>query len=121
MTSIQSESNIIYTVAEGKLTNEDYDRIIPVLQEKITSFDKVRWYFEMRDFKGWTPSALWRDLKFDFKNKEHIEMVAMVGDKKWEKDLTQLMKPFTDAEIKFFQTEDRENAKLWITRIRNED
>ncbi|MFD0976887.1 SpoIIAA family protein [Salinimicrobium gaetbulicola] len=121
MTSIQSEHNIIYTVAEGKLTNEDYNRILPLFQEKIVSFDKVRWYFEMRDFKDWTLSAMWRDLKFDIKNKEHFEMVAMVGDKKWEKDLTRLMKPFTGAEIRFFNTEDRENAKLWITMIRDED
>lgn len=121
MVSIHSEQNIIYTVAEDKLTNEDYNRILPLLQEKIETFNKIRWYFEMKDFKGWTLSALWRDMKFDIKNVNHIEMVAMVGDKKWEKDLTQLMKPFTDADIRFFETEDREKAKLWISKIRDED
>lgn len=121
MTSIQTDQNIVYTIAEGKLDDEDYERIIPLLQEKVRSFGKIRWYFEMRDFKGWTLSALWKDLKFDFKNNENMERIAMVGDRKWEKELTQLMKPFTEADIKFFETEEREEAKYWIKEITDED
>lgn len=117
MTSIQADQSVIYTIAEGELTDEDYDRIIPLLQEKVRSFGKIRWYFEMRDFEGWSFSAMWRDIKFDFSNEEHIEKVAMVGDKKWEKQLTQLMKPFTDAEIEFFETEDRQKAQNWIKKF----
>ena len=121
MTSIQIEQNIIYTIAEGKLDDEDYERIIPLLQEKVRSFGKIRWYFEMRDFKGWTLSALWKDLKFDFENRENLERIAMVGDREWEKELTQLMKPFTDADIKFFETEEREDAKDWIKELKYEN
>ena len=117
MVSIQVEHNIIYTVAEEKLTKEDYDRIIPVLQEKIRSFGTIRWYFEMRHFEGWTLSAMWRDLKFDFKNLENLERIAMVGDKKWEKELTQLMKPFTGATIKYFELTQKDEAKNWIVKI----
>ena len=68
MISIQIEHNIVYTVAEGKLTNEDYERLIPLLQEKVRSFGTIRWYFEMKEFEGWSLSAMWRDIKFDFKN-----------------------------------------------------
>lgn len=121
MTSIQADQNVVYTIAEGKLDNEDYERIIPLLQEKVQVFGKIRWYFEMRDFKGWSLSAMWKDIKFDLKNRKNFERIAMVGDKTWEKELTQLMKPFTDAEIKFFETEDREEAKHWIKEIINED
>lgn len=120
MISVHTDQNIIYTIAEDKLSDEDYDRIIPVLQGKIRTFGKIRWYFEMRDFKGWTLSAMWDDLKLGLKYSKDLEMIAMVGDKKWEKRLTQLMKPFTGAEIKFFKAENREQAKIWISRI-NED
>lgn len=121
MTSIHADKNIVYTVAEGKLTDEDYNRIIPLLQERLETYDKIRWFFEMRDFKGWSFSALWKDLKFSLKNRENLEMIAMVGDKKWEKELTELMKPFTEAEVKFFEEADRGNAKLWISKINDED
>lgn len=121
MTSLHAEHNIVYTVAEGKLTDEDYNRIIPLLQERLETYGKIRWYFEMQDFEGWSLSALWKDFKFSINNSEKLEMIAMVGDKKWEKELTQLMKPFTEAEVKFFEIEDRENAKIWIRKIKDKD
>lgn len=117
MLSIHLEHNIIYTIADEKLKDEDYDRLIPILEEKIRSYGTIRWYFEMREFEGWSLSAMWRDLKFDFRNKENLERIAMVGNKEWEKELTQLMKPFTGARIKYFQTREREEAKNWIKII----
>lgn len=117
MLSINTQHNIIYTIAEEKLTDEDYDRLIPLLQEKVRSFGKIRWYFEMKQFEGWSLSAMWRDIKFDFKNLENLERIAMVGDKKWEKELTLLMKPFTGAQIKYFELTDKEEAKNWIKKV----
>ena len=117
MTSVQTSENIVYTIAEEKLHDDDYERIVPLLQEKIQTFGKVRWYFEMRDFEGWTLSAAWDDLKFDFKNLDKMERIAMVGDEKWEKYLTQLMKPFTTADMKFFSMEEADEAKNWIKRF----
>lgn len=116
MVSVQEEQNIIFTIAEETLTDEDYDHMIPLLQEKIRTFGMVRWYFEMRNFKGWTPGSMWRDLKFSFKNLENFEKVAMVGDKNWEKQLTQLMKPFTGAEVRFFENVQKNEAKDWIKK-----
>ncbi|WP_029037464.1 SpoIIAA family protein [Salinimicrobium xinjiangense] len=117
MLSIHLEHNFIYTIAEDKLTDEDYDRLIPLLEEKIRSFGKVRWYFEMKEFEGWSLSAMWRDLKFNFRNKENLERIAMVGNKEWEKQLTQLMKPFTGATLKYFDSSEHEEAKNWIKKI----
>ncbi|MGA9326964.1 MAG: STAS/SEC14 domain-containing protein, partial [Salegentibacter sp.] len=69
---------------------------------------------EMKNFHGWTPSAMWEDAKLDFEHKDNFEKIAMVGSEKWEDWLSQLMKPFTKAEIKFFKLEEKELAKAWI-------
>ena len=114
MIKIEEKENIIYSVAEKELKDEDYERLIPLLQEKVKKYGMIRWYFEMRDFKGWSLSAMWKDLKFDAKNAENLEKIAMVGDKDWEEKLTQLMKPFTSADIKFFPLEQMPQAKEWI-------
>lgn len=114
MIRISAEENVVYTIAEEKLTDEDYNKIIPFLQEKIRAFGKIRWYFEMQDFDGWSLSAMWRDAKFDFEHNENMDKIAMVGSDKWEKGLTQLMKPFAKADIKFFELKEKETAKTWI-------
>lgn len=117
MLSVCVEQNIIYTFAEDKLTDEDYDRLIPLLEKKVRTYGKIRWYFEMQEFEGWSLSALWRDLKFDFNNKENLERIAMVGDKEWEEQLTRLMKPFTGAKIKYFDSTQSDEAKNWMRKI----
>ena len=117
MLSIQVDKNIVYTVAEEKLTDEDYDRLIPLLEEKVRSYGKIRWYFEMKEFEGWSLSAMWQDIKFDFSNKENLERIAMVGEENWEQQLTRLMRPFTGAAIKYFDRSEKEEAKNWIKKI----
>lgn len=114
MVTIEAKDNIIYSIAKDKLDDHDYNKIVPLLEEKIRSFKNIRWYFEMQDFHGWTLSAMWRDAKFDFAHKDEFEKIAMVGSEKWEDWLSQIMKPFTKAEIKFFKLEERELAKAWI-------
>ena len=42
------------------------------------------------------------------------EKIAMVGDKKWQNWITQFMKPFTNADIKYFNIDQKEDAKNWI-------
>ena len=115
MIEIQEKENVIYTVAEKELKDEDYERLIPLLQEKVRKFGMIRWYFEMRDFEGWSLSAMWKDFKFDVKNAENLEKIAMVGDKNWEDQLSKLMKPFTKADVKFFNLDQKEEAKAWIS------
>ncbi|MGA9588634.1 MAG: STAS/SEC14 domain-containing protein [Salegentibacter sp.] len=114
MVTIEAKDNIIYSIAEDKLDDQDYDKIVPLLEETIRNFKDIRWYFEMKNFHGWTPSAMWEDAKLDFEHKDNFEKIAMVGSEKWEDWLSQLMKPFTKAEIKFFKLEEKELAKAWI-------
>lgn len=114
MIQIESEKAIIYMTAIGKLTNNDYDKMLPILNEKIETFGKVSWYFQMKDFNGWSLSAFWRDVKFDIKNKDKLYKVAIIGYNDWQKLMTEFMKPFTNADIQFFDDKDENEAKKWI-------
>lgn len=116
MVQIEEQGNIIYTVATHQLDDEDYQKIIPAIKEKVKKYTMVRWYFEMHDFEGWSLGALWEDLKLDFQNRNNFEKIAMVGSKKWEEKLTDLMKPFTDADIRFFDLGQKEEARTWINK-----
>ncbi len=86
----------------GKLTRKDYKSFIPKVEKLILKFGKIRILFEMRDFQGWDTGALWEDIKFDIRHFSDIEYLALVGDKKWEKGMSIFCKPFTKAQIKYF-------------------
>lgn len=70
----------------------------------------------MQDFQGWDLKAVWRDLKFDVKHASQLEKVAMVNAKDWEVELTNLMNPFTSAEVHFFETGERKRLLSWIKK-----
>jgi ABC-type sulfate transport system substrate-binding protein len=97
-----------------KLTKEDYERFVPEFDKAILNNKKIRLLFEMKDFRGWDAKGLWEDLKVDFKHASDIERIAMIGDKAWEKAMSYICKPFTSAEIRFFQPEEREKALEWL-------
>lgn len=108
------DSNIVYTTSSGSLEKTDYDKLLPLVEDKIEQFGKVRLFFEMKDFSGWKPEAFVSDLKFDIKHAKDFEKVAMVGDKRWQEVVTAMMKPFTPAAVRFFGLNEREMAKAWV-------
>ena len=110
----EKTGNIIRTFVSDKLTKEDYEKMLPALQQTENEWDSVRWYFEMRDFSGWEPAAAFQDLKFDIEHANEMAKVAMVGTKKWEEWLTKTMKPFTSADVRYFDLQEREEALQWI-------
>lgn len=107
-------SNVVYTISSGTLEKNDYDKLLPLVEDKIERFGKIRWYFEMNHFTGWKPDTFLRDLQFDIKHAKHFEKVAMVGETKWQEWITDIMKPFTSGTVKYFNLSEREKAKRWI-------
>lgn len=109
-----ADGKIIEVQLNGKLTKEAYDAFVPVTEAKIKEFGKVRMLVVMHDFHGWDAGALWADLKFDVKHHSHIERLAIVGESKWEKGMSAFCKPFTSANIEYFDIAKLEEARKWI-------
>ncbi len=100
--------------ASGKLTKEDYEHSMPPVERLIKGHGKLRVLFDMEDFHGWTCGALWEDIKFDVKHFRDIERLAMVGDKKWEQWMATFCRPFTRAEIRYYDRGQVDEARAWI-------
>lgn len=110
----EARGKILATRARGKLTKEDYELMVPTLEEMIKEYGNVRWYMELENFRGWEGKALWKDLKFDVQHINDFEKIAIVGEAKWEELMTVAMKPFTQADVKYFDEDNTAAAKVWI-------
>ena len=98
----------------GKLHDEDYKHFVPTVEAAIKKHGKVRLLAQFEDFHGWDMHALWDDIKFSTKHCADVERVALVGDKKWEKWMAAVCKPFTLAKIRYFDVKDIEAAWKWV-------
>lgn len=109
-----SQGRVVGYEASGKLTDEDYQKFIPELETIIREQGKLRLLVAIKDFKGWTPKALWDDLKFDIKHYSDCERIALVGESQKEEWMAKLSKPFTKAEIKYFPLDQADQAWNWL-------
>ena len=109
----QQSDRIIEVATTGKLTRDDYDTFVPVIESEMKK-GKVKILFSMQDFSGCDAGALWEDIKFDMKHFGEIERLAMVGEKKWEEGMAWFCKPFTTAKISYFDHTEIDAARSWL-------
>jgi hypothetical protein len=112
---LKTESDkIIAFKMSGKLHDEDYKKFVPSVEAAIETHGKVRMLAQFHDFHGWDMHALWDDVKFATKHCTHIERIAMVGEKTWEKWMAKVCKPFTLARIRYFDADEVDEALAWL-------
>ncbi|MCX2738648.1 STAS/SEC14 domain-containing protein [Pontibacter anaerobius] len=110
----QSKDDLVAFRISGNVDRSDYDVMLPLLQERIRQHGKIRVYAEVQDVEDFSLRALWEDIKFDIKHAFDFSKVALVGDEKWVDWLTVMAKPFTSAEVKYFDFTQRPLAWDWI-------
>jgi hypothetical protein len=111
---IEETKNIVRVEVTGKLTQEDYDKLIPSWKATIARHGKMRLLFVMKDFHGWEPGAAWDDLQFDLKHGAQVERVAMVGEEKWQKWISKLGALFAETNVRYFDESNLANAERWV-------
>jgi hypothetical protein len=98
----------------GKLTQADYDELIPSWKAFIARQGRLRLLFVMRDFNGWEPRAAWDDFRFSQKHEAQVERIAMTGDKQWEYWMTKIASWFVSANVRYFDLSQLDQAEQWI-------
>ncbi|HKB58785.1 MAG TPA: STAS/SEC14 domain-containing protein [Gallionellaceae bacterium] len=99
----------------GKLKDEDYHSFAPAVDQMIAAVPgKVRLFVRLEDFYGWDLHGAWDDLAFGIKHYSDTDRIAMVGEKKWEEWMTLLWKPFSRAEVRYFDAAHIGDAWTWI-------
>jgi len=110
----ESKGDLVAFRISGHVDKNDYDVMLPLLEEKIKQYGKINVYAEMQEVEDFTLKALWEDLKFDFRHAADFKKAAFVGEQKWLDWLTIAASPFTSAKVKHFTLEQRLQALDWI-------
>jgi hypothetical protein len=109
------DGQVLIVNLSGKLKAADYDTFGPAVEQSIAKHGKISAVVEMHDFDGWEMGALWEDIKFDTKHFRDFDRLAMIGDEKWEQAMAAFCKPFTTAEVKYFDRAESQQAIAWAS------
>ena len=107
-------AKIVGFTLSGKLHDQDYQVFVPAVEAALAEQGKLRLLAQFEDFHGWDMHAAWDDLKFGVKHYADFERVAMVGDQVWEEWMAKLCRPFTSAELKYFDSTEQSVALDWL-------
>lgn len=100
----------------GKLTKADYATFIPAFEQLIQTKGKQRVLLDMSGFQGWAWGAAWEDLKFGVRHFSDIEQLAIVGENRWQHCLAAFCKPFTKAQVRYFDSKEGTKARAWLAK-----
>ena|SRR5713101_7361315 len=112
-----SDGELLAVEVSGKLTQQDYDQLIPSWKAVIARHGKMRLLFVMRDFRGWELQAAWDDFRFALAHDAQVERVAMVGEKKWQEWMTKIASWFVGTDVRYFDVSQRAEAEQWVRAV----
>lgn len=110
----ESIGNLIGIKVERKLTQEDFDELLPHLESTIRFRRKIRLLVDISDFEGIEFAALWGDLKFGLRHGRDVEKMAVVGSKGWVDWWAQAGGALGAAEVRSFGTGEIDAAWDWV-------
>ncbi len=99
---------------KGKLTHEDYQLMVPMLEQAIKDVKNphIKVLVDMRKFKGWELRAAWDDMKLGIKHNQEFSKIALLGNKNWEKLAAKVTNWFSCGEVEYF--ENKAKALSWL-------
>ena len=98
----------------GKLTKEDYDGLIPYLEDILAQFDQISLLCDMSGFVGIEAQAFWEDFKFSLRHLRDFKRMAIVGDQRWLEWWTNVFNPLVKTDVKYFPLEHMNEAWTWV-------
>lgn len=112
--SKRNHGRVIEADVSEKLTRPEYDQFRQEAQAATARFGKIGVILNLHHFQGEEMGALWDDVEFHLEHFGDIQRLAIVGDSKWDRAISDMAKLFTLSEVKYFHTDDLEKARVWV-------
>ncbi|WP_438971223.1 STAS/SEC14 domain-containing protein [Methylophaga sp.] len=90
--------------AVGKLTHEDYARIVPMIDAALNTVEdpEANVLLDATLFEGWELRAAWDDFKLGLKHGSDFHKIAIVGDKRWQQWAAKVGNWFISGDVRYF-------------------
>ena len=110
----ESENGNVGIKIDGKLTQNDYELLIPYIDRLRQEVGPLRLIWDMSECEGLNSQALWEDLTRQLHQFHEIPRVAVVGDGHWMECGTKVFHPLLKTTVKYFAPDQLEKAWTWV-------
>lgn len=111
----QREGSVVELEATGEITHEDYEAILPKLDEAIEEQGELDCLIYLHHLKSIEFKAVMDDLKFDVRHATDFGRIALVTSKDWHRWATKFWAAFIpDVKLKCFDPSEMVDAREWV-------
>lgn len=115
--NIEKIKNCLNLEVTGTITKEDVESVIPVVNEIIKEYKKMKCFIFLNDVKGYTLDGFLVDFHFYLTHKDAFDYTAIVGDKEFEQKFIEIFDKLMPGKLKYFDYAKIEEAKKWISEV----
>lgn len=109
-------NGVIGVRLSGKVTGEEYQQVLdPLIETALSGGAKISALIVYEDDAELSSGAMWQDTKLGLKNPTAWKRIALVSQRSWVDRLTPVMSAMMPGEIKSFDSDEIEAAKIWLT------
>ncbi|HWA68914.1 MAG TPA: STAS/SEC14 domain-containing protein [Rhizomicrobium sp.] len=115
--------NVLAAAAHGKLTGDDYRKVLqPAVEEKMRGPKPVRFFYHLGlDYDGIDMGALVEDARTGLSHWKDWGAIAVVTDAASVRDMVGFFGLFFHHPVRVFFNADYDKAKAWISAVTVKD
>ena len=110
-------SDVVGVDIRGLITSQDYTgTLIPLVTQREQKHGKLKMLCVLGDyFDGYSPGAMWDDMRFGFSHLTTFSKLALVTDQEWIRNSAKIFGMLMPTEVMVFDVADLDDAKHWIS------
>jgi hypothetical protein len=107
---------VVGVAASGQVNAKDYENVlIPAIEQALGQHQRVRFLYHLTpSFTGFSPGAMWDDMKVGMAHLTAWEKVAVVTDLAWIANATKMFGFAMPGLVKVFGNAEMDEARAWI-------
>ena len=108
--------NVVGIRASGHVSAADYETVLmPAVETGLAKHDRLRLLYQLGgDFTGFSPGAMWDDMKMGIAHLRAWERIAVVTDVSWVATAARMFRFVMPCPVRVFSVEERAKAEAWI-------
>lgn len=92
--------------ASGRVGARDYEAFEPKIEaELVRRGGRAPLLLDLTGWRGWTPTGLLRDLRFDFRHRNSFTRIAVIGSRPWHEWVTIAGMPLFSGTMRYFEAQ----------------
>lgn len=109
-------SDVIGIEITGLITSQDYtNTLVPLIKDRAKKHDKLKLICVLGDyFDGYSPHAMWDDMRFGLSHLTTFSKLAVVTDQDWIRSGAKFFGIMMPTEVMVYDIADLDDAKSWI-------